>query len=130
MVGTIEISKEVSKKVGVSEAEVKRVISSFLDIAKQELKRGENIDFKGYFVLKRARKVPKMSKFCDKHNKSMDNFKRANKGKGLAAFSRSPLFRELSLETRNCSGCKSQKQKIVKSTKLLPRISCSSSSVF
>jgi nucleoid DNA-binding protein len=130
MIGITEISKEVSKKTRVSEAEAKKTISSFLDSVRRGLVRGEDVSLKGYFTLKRSKKAPKMNKFCDKHTKSMDDFKRANKNKGLAAFVGSPAFRKLSLETKNCSSCKTQKQKIAKSTKLLTRVNCKVSGTF
>ncbi|CAI2188164.1 15695_t:CDS:2 [Funneliformis geosporum] len=95
---------------------------------KQKLIGGEDINFRDYFTLKRSKQVPKISKFCDSHTKKMDDYKRNNKGKGLATFTKSASFRKLILETRNCNSCKTQKQKIVKSTKLLTRVTCKASS--
>jgi nucleoid DNA-binding protein len=124
MTGTTEISKEIRKKTKMGEAEVGVMVAAFLEVIKEKLGQGEDVDFKNYFVLKRARQVPTMSKFCSKHNEAMNNYKKANKGKGLQAFAGSPAFRKLTLETRKCNGCKDQKQKIEKSTKLLPRVTC------
>ena len=130
MIGITEINKEISKKNRLSEAEVKGVTASFLEVIKQKLINGEDVNFKNYFTLKRSKQAPKVSKLCDNHTKKMNDYKASNKGKGLAAFAKSPSFRKLSLETRNCNGCKTQKQKIAKSTKLLTRVICKASSSF
>src|SRR5581483_5512104 len=122
MIGITEINKEISEKNKLSEAEVKRVTASFLEVIKQKLISGEDVSFKNYFTLKRSKQVPKVSKLCDNHTKKMDEYKRNNKGKGLASFAKSPFIRKLNSETRSCNSCKTQKQKIAKSTKLLTRI--------
>ena len=122
--GKIQLTERISRKTGFPQNQVSQIIEEFLKETKKSLLKGEDISLKNYFTLKRSRQVPKISKFCDKHTRSMDDFKRANKNKGLAAFAGSPSFRKLSLETRNCSSCKTQKQKIDKSTKLLTRVSC------
>src|ERR1043165_4418727 len=119
MIGITEINKEISKKTRLSEAEVKGVTASFLEVIKQKLISGEDISLKNYFTLKRSKQAPKVSKLCDSHTKKMNDYKASNRGKGLAAFAKSPSFRKLSLETRNCNSCKAQKQKIAKATKLL-----------
>ena len=128
--GIIEINKEVSKKVKLSEVQVKEVMARALEVIKQKLLQGEDISFKGYFGLKRSKQVPKISKFCDRHTRSMDDYKKTNKGKGLAAFAKSPAFKKLINDTKHCSSCKAQKDKIVKSTKLLTRVICKTSSEF
>ena len=122
--GKKQFTERISKKTRFPQNQVSQIIEEFLIETKKSLLKGEDISLKGYFSLKRSRQVPKISKFCDKHAKSMEDFKRANKNKGLAAFSSSPSFRKLSSETKNCNSCKTQKQKIVKSTKLLTRVNC------
>src|SRR3954469_23143877 len=129
-IGKIQLTERISKKTRFPQNQVSQIIEEFLEQTKQSLLKGEDISLKGYFTLKRSKQAPKMNKFCDKHTKSMDDFKRANKNKGLAAFTSSPSFRKLSLETKNCSSCKTQKQKIAKSTKLLTRVNCKTSSTF
>jgi len=125
MIGITEINKIVSKKSKTNEAEVKKVTLAFLEAIKQKLAEGEDISFKNYFSLKRSTKIPKeISKFCDRHSKSINDYKKANKGKGISGFSKSSTWKGLMTETKGCSGCKSQKQKILKSTRLLPRVNC------
>jgi hypothetical protein len=109
---------------------VKRITASFLEVIKQKLISGEDISFKSYFSLKRSKQVPKVSKLCDNHTRKMNDFKANNKGKGLATFAKSPFIRKLNSETRSCNGCKIQKQKIAKSTKLLTRVVSKASSSF
>ena len=122
--GKIQLTERISRKTKFPQNQVSKIIDEFLEETKKSLLKGEDISLKGYFSLKRSRQTPKINKFCDKHTKSMDDFKRTNKGKGLAAFTGSPSFRKLNLETKNCSSCKTQKQKIAKSTKLLTRVNC------
>jgi len=125
MTGITEINKIVSKESKASEAEVKIITAAFLEAIKQELADGEEVSFKGYFSLTRSKKVPKeVSKFCDKHVRSVNDYKRTNKGKGINSFSKSPVWKKIMTETKSCNGCKAQKQKIVKLTKLLPRVNC------
>ena len=128
--GKTQLTERIAKKTKFPQNQVAQIIDEFLTETKKSLLKGEDISLKGYFTLKRSQQVPKMNKFCDKHTKSMNDFKRANKSKGLAAFVGSPSFRKLSLETKNCSGCKTQKQKIVKATKLLTRVNCKVSKGF
>ena len=128
--GKKQLTERISRKTRFPQNQVSQIIDELLEETKKALVKGEDISLKGYFTLKRAKQVPKISKFCDKHTKSMDDFKRANKNQGLAAFTSSPSFRKLSLETKNCSSCKTQKQKIAKSTKLLTRVNCKVSSTF
>jgi nucleoid DNA-binding protein len=125
--GKKQLTERIAKKTKTPQNQVSKIIEELLEETKKSLLKGEDISLKGYFTLKRARQLPKMNKLCDKHTKSMNDFKRNNKGKGLAAFAGSPSFRKLSLETKNCSNCQTQKQKIAKSTKLLTRVSCKAS---
>ena len=129
MTGINEISKEVSKKGRFSEAETKEVIAALLETIKKKLKRGEEVSFKGYFTLKRAKKIPKGSKFCVLHTKRTDEFKKVNRGKGIEFYSESSVFRKLREEIRDCKDCKVQKQKLLKTVELLPRISCSAKGI-
>jgi nucleoid DNA-binding protein len=91
MTGITEINKLISKEVKVSEDEVKKITMAFLEVTKQSLADGEDVSFKGYFSLTRSKKVPReISKFCDRHSKSVNEYKRTNKGKGINSFSKSP----------------------------------------
>jgi nucleoid DNA-binding protein len=84
MLGIQQISKEVNKKSKInSEDTTKKVITAFLETIQQKLVQGESINFKGYFTLKRSATEPKGSKHCGKHEKSLTDFKQANKGKGI-----------------------------------------------
>ncbi|MCE8167791.1 MAG: HU family DNA-binding protein [Candidatus Moeniiplasma glomeromycotorum] len=127
MIGITEISKGVSKKNRISEAEAKGLIAAFLEVVRQELKKGEDISFKGYFTLKRAKKTPEGSKFCSSHTKRLNDFKRANQGKGVAFYAKSPVFKKLKEELRKCKDCENQKKKMLKVVELLPRINCKAS---
>src|SRR4051794_17052001 len=103
MLGIIKISKEVNKKSKIgSEDATKKVLTAFLEVAKQKLLQGENISFKGYFTIKRTTTQPKGSKNCSKHEKALNDFKQANKGKGIAAFAKSEKFKGLVRDTRKC----------------------------
>ena len=127
MIGITEINKEVNKKTRVGEAEVKTVITAFLEVIKEDLIKGEDISFKGYFTLKRSKQLPHISKFCDNHTRQMNDFKNKNKGKDLKFFVNSSSFKKIKSEIKECNNCKTQKQKIVKATKLLPRVVCKTS---
>ncbi|CAJ0842010.1 10712_t:CDS:10 [Entrophospora sp. SA101] len=89
---------------------------------KEDLIKGEDISFKGYFTLKRSKQLPHISKFCGNHTRQMDDFKNKNKGKDLKFFVNSSSFKKIKSEIKECNSCKTQKQKIVKATKLLPRV--------
>src|SRR5215213_699222 len=103
MLGIIQITQEVNKKSKINSNETtKKVLTAFLEVAKQKLLQGESINFKGYFTLKRTTAQPKGSKHCNKHDKSLNDFKQANKGKGIAAFAKSAKFKGLVSETRKC----------------------------
>ena len=129
--GKKQLTERIAKKTKYPQNQVSKIIEEFLEETKNSLLKGENISLKGYFSLTRSKKAPSgISKFCDKHHQKVSDYKRANKGKGLEAFAKSPVFRKLNLETKNCSSCKSQKQKIAKSTKLLTRVNCKVSKGF
>ena len=89
MLGISQISKEVNKKSKInSEDTTKKVLNAFLEVAKEKLIQGEKINFNGYFSVKRSTTKPKGSKNCGKHEKSLTDFKQANKGKGIAVFAK------------------------------------------
>src|SRR3954447_9112038 len=124
MQGIQKITQEVNKKSKLnSEETTKKVITTFLEVLKQKIIEGESINFQGYFTAKRLTTKPKGSKNCDEHQKELDKFKQTNKGKGIAAFMKSNVFRNLVAKTRNCSKCKSKKQQLAKSAKLTNRVS-------
>ncbi len=119
-----QISKEVNKKSKTnSEDTTKKVLTAFLEIAKEKLIQGESINFKGYFTIKRNTTPAKGSKNCDEHQKELDKFKQANQGKGVQFYAKSSTFRNLVTKTRNCSKCKAKKQQLIKSAKPTNRIS-------
>ena len=124
MQGIIQITQEVNKKSKLNSIEnTKKVLTTFLEVAKQKLLQGESINFKGYFTIKRSTTQPKGSKYCSKHEKVVMDYKRANKGKGIAAFAKSDKFKKLVNETRICRDCQSKKQQLIKSAKPTNRIS-------
>ncbi|RHZ35873.1 hypothetical protein [endosymbiont GvMRE of Glomus versiforme] len=124
MLGIQQISKEVNKKSKIgNEDTTKKVLNAFLEVAKQKLIQGENINFKNYFSIKRSLAKPKGSKNCGKHEKAINVFKQANKGKGIAVFAKSDKFKNLVRDTRNCKDCQKKKQDLLKSTKPTNRIS-------
>ena len=111
MIGITQITKETNKKSKInSEETTKKVITAFLGTIQQKLLQGESINFKGYFTLKRSTTKPKGNKNCDEHQKELDKFKQANKGKGINAFMKSNTFRNLVAKTRNCSKCKGRQK--------------------
>lgn len=123
MLGISQITQEVNKKSKNNSVEnTKKVLNAFLEVAKQKLIQGESINFKGYFSIKRTTSKPKGNKNCDEHQRELDKFKQANKGKGIAAYTKSSVFRNLVVKTRNCGKCKAKKQALVKSTKMTNRI--------
>ena len=124
MQGIQKITQEVNKKGKIgSEETTKKVIVAFLEVFKQKIIQGESINFKGYFGAKRLTTKPKGNKNCDEHQKELDKFKQANKGKGIAAFTKSSTFRGLVAKTRNCAKCKAKKVTLAKSVKLVDRVS-------
>src|SRR2546423_8240907 len=123
MIGITQITSEVNKKSKInSEATTKKVLDAFLEVAKQKLLQGESINFKGYFTIKRSTTQPKGNKNCDEHQRELDKFKQTNKGKGIVAFMKSNVFRNLVAKTRNCAKCKAKKQQLIKSMKPTNRI--------
>lgn len=126
-----KITSEVNKKSKINSAETtKKVITAFLETIQQKLNQGESINFKGYFTLKRIMKQAKGSKNCNKHEKNFEWFQEVNKGKGLAAYTKSAKFRSLVQEARNCQDCQSKKQQLAKSAKPTNRISFKPSKEF
>ena len=124
MQGIQQITQEVNKKSKINNQETtKKIIQAFLEIVQQKLLQGESLNFKGYFTIKRSTTKTKGSKHCNKHEKSLTDFKQANKGKGVAFYAKSDKFRSLVQDTRNCKDCKKKKQDLVKNAKLTNRIS-------
>ena len=124
MIGIQQITQEVNKKSKINSVEnTKKVITAFLGTIQQKLVQGESLNFKGYFTVKRSTTKPKGSKNCDEHQKELDKFKQANKGKGVQFYAKSQTFRSLVTKTRNCSKCKGKKQMLVKSAKPTNRVS-------
>jgi nucleoid DNA-binding protein len=118
------LTQEVNKKSKTNNLETTRkILTTFLEVTKQKLLQGEPISFQGYFALKRSTTPPKGSKYCHKHEKSFTDYKKTNKGKGLAAFTKSPKFRNLVNDTKKCKDCQKQKQTLLKSLKPLNRLS-------
>src|SRR5437870_2830303 len=114
MQGIQQITQEVNKKSKINSVETtKKVLNAFLEVAKQKLLQGESINFKGYFTIKRTATKPKGSKNCDEHQKELDKFKQANKGKSVQFYAKSQTFRSLVTKTRNCAKCKVKKQMLV-----------------
>jgi len=123
MLGITQITQEVNKKSKINSTETtKKVLTAFLEVAKQKLLQGESINFKGYFTIKRTTTKPKGNKCCDKHQREIDRFKQANKGKGIVAYTKSSVFRNLVAKTRNCAKCKGKKQQLLKSVKPTNRV--------
>ena len=124
MLGITQITSEVNKKSKINSSETtKKVLDAFLEVAKQKLLQGESINFKGYFTIKRSTTQPKGSKQCNKHEKAVMDYKRANKGKGLIAYTKSAKFKSLVSEMRTCRDCQNKKQQLAKSIKPTNRIS-------
>jgi len=116
------ITSEINKKTKINQEQIKKILTTFLELTKQKLNQGENINFKGYFTLKRGTTPPKGTKNCSKHEKSLADFKKTNPGKGVIFYAKSPKFRSLVLETKNCKDCQSKKQQLAKSVKLTNRV--------
>jgi|SRR5438132_847900 len=123
MLGIQQITQEVNKKSKVNNQETtKKVLTAFLEVAKQKLNQGESLNFKGYFSIKRSITKTKGNKNCSKHEKSLTDFKQANKGKGVQFYAKSAKFKNLVSETRNCKDCQNKKQQLAKSAKPTNRI--------
>ncbi|KLL02704.1 MAG: hypothetical protein MRECE_51c008 [Mycoplasmataceae bacterium CE_OT135] len=124
MLGITQITQEVNKKSKLNSNEnTKKVLNAFLEVAKQKLLQGESISFKGYFTIQRGSTKPQGSKNCSKHEKSLNDFKQANKGKGVAFYAKSDKFKGLVRDTRKCKDCQGKKQQLAKSAKMTNRIS-------
>lgn len=94
MLGIQQITHEVNKKGKINSTETtKKVLNAFLEVAKEKLNQGESINFKGYLTIKRNTTKPKGSKHCGKHEKSLTDFKQANKGKGVQFYAKSAKFK-------------------------------------
>ena len=118
------ITQEVNKKSKTNNLETtKKILTTFLEVTKQKLLQGEDINFKGYFALKRATTKPAGAKHCPKHEKTFADYKKTNKGKGLAAYAKSTQFRKLVNEVKKCKDCQNKKQALIKSAKPLNRLS-------
>jgi nucleoid DNA-binding protein len=116
------ITSEIGKKTKINQEQIKKVLTTFLEVTKQKLNQGENISFKGYFTFKRGTTLPKGTKNCAKHEKSLTDFKKTNPGKGVIFYAKSPKFRNLIQETKNCKDCQSKKQQLAKSVKPTNRV--------
>jgi len=124
MIGITEVVKETNTKSKINSNETtKKVLVAFLEVAKQKLNQGESLNFKGYFSVKRSATPAKGSKNCSKHEKSLTDFKQANKGKGVSFYAKSDKFRNLVRDTRSCKDCKKKKQDLLKSAKPTNRVS-------
>jgi nucleoid DNA-binding protein len=123
MSGIQQIIKETNKKSKINNLEsTKKIINAFLETIQQSLVKGENINFKGYFTIKRTTTKPQGSKHCSRHEKSLTDYKQANKGKGIGDFAKSSKFRSLVNETKKCRDCQNKKQQLLKSVKMTNRI--------
>ena len=92
IIGITKLTERVKKHFPeFSKSQLEEVIEKFLAEIKQGLINGETISFKrkGYFELTRGRVKPKESKWCEKHEKVVESYKRANKGKGIQAYAKS-----------------------------------------
>jgi len=131
MIGIQQITQETNKKSKINSTETTRkVIAAFLETLKQKLLQGESINFKGYFTVKRNSTKPQGSKRCNKHEKSLNDFKQANQGKGIRFYAKSDKFKGIVRDSRNCKDCKKKKQDLTKSAKLIDRINFKPSKEF
>jgi len=109
---------------------VKVIEEHLFSVIKEALNKGEEIMIKDIFTIKRQMSKLKGSKHCDKHEKEIENFRRANKGKGIQVYAKSETFKKIVRETRNCNGCKLKKQQIQKLAKPTTRITIKTSKNF
>jgi nucleoid DNA-binding protein len=124
MNGIQQITSEVNQKSKINSKETtQKIIHAFLENIRQKLVEGESINFKGYFTIKRVTTKPKDSKHCNKHEKTLTDFKQINKGKGVKFYAKSDKFRSLVNETKKCRDCQKKKKELIKSVKLTNRIS-------
>jgi len=108
-----------------------RVIEEHLFLViKEALNNGEVIAVKNFFTIERQTPKAKGSRRCDKHEKEIESFRRANKGKGIQAYAKSEVFKKIVRDTRNCNSCKLKKQQMAKSVKPTTRITFKTSKNF
>jgi hypothetical protein len=108
-----------------------RVIEEHLFLViKEALNDGEEVVIKNFFTIKRQTPKAKGNRRCDKHEKEIESFRRANKGKGIQVYAKSEVFKKLVRDTRNCNNCKLKKQQIEKSVKPTTRITLKTSKNF
>ena len=101
MQGIQQITHETNKKSKInSEVTTQKVLTAFLETIQQKLLSGESINFKGYFTLKRNTTKPKGNKNCEEHHQELEKFKQANKGKGVAFYAKSSVFRKFSSQNQ------------------------------
>lgn len=123
MLGIQQITQEVNKKSKINSTETtKKVLTAFLETIQQKLIQGESINFKGYFTIQRSMPKSKDSKHCNKHEKSLTDFKQTNQGKGIAFYAKSDKFKNLVGDMRNCRDCQSKKQQLAKGIKPTNRV--------
>jgi nucleoid DNA-binding protein len=90
VIGITELTEKLAEHFPkINKSQLKEVIKKLLEEIKRGLINDEKISFKEYFSLYRGRTEPKGSKRCDKHEKAVENYRRANKGKGIEAYSSS-----------------------------------------
>lgn len=119
-----QITHEVNQKSKLNSKETtQKVIQAFLETIQQKLAKGESLNFKGYFTIKRITTKPKGSKYCSKHEKVLNDYKQTNKGKGIAAFAKSAKFRGLVQEAKKCKECQKKKESLLKLAKMTNRVS-------
>ncbi|RHZ37784.1 hypothetical protein [endosymbiont GvMRE of Glomus versiforme] len=115
---------EVWKSFTTSEKIILKVIKDhFIPVVRETLKKGEEIEVKNFFTIKRQKTKVKGNKRCDKHEKAVESYNKANKGKGIEGYAGSPIWRKLMAETRSCNSCKSKKKQMKDAAKLTTRIS-------
>lgn len=123
MQGIQQITHEVNKKSQLNSLEnTKKVLNAFLETIKQQLIQGESINFKGYFSLKRSVSSAKGNKHCNKHEKSLIDYKQANKGKSIQFYAKSVKFKGIISETKKCRDCQSKKAQLIKNAKPTNRV--------
>jgi len=145
MIGITQINKELIDRLNkenkgkknqagvydLNKAQIeKKIVPWIFEIIRDWANKGENISIKSFFTLKRSKQKSKESERCFKHEKEVENYKRTNKGKGIAAFAKSPVFKKIILDAKKCNDCKNKKQAVARTVKLLPRLICKTSKNF
>jgi len=130
-----ELSKQLKKEdwqrfLASARIVIRAAEEHFLRIIKEALNKGEEIVIKDFFTIKRQIPKAKGSKRCDKHEKEIETFRRANKGKGIQAYAKSETFKKLTRDIRKCNSCKLKKQQIAKTAKPTTRITLRTSKNF